>query len=83
MFLSCLTMLADFTVPYDVGNGSGSLMWLVPLLAAVAIVYKALKLPVITAEKFIREVIILFGTILIFMALIAVALYVIGRVVLS
>jgi len=82
MGMSCLTtFLASFTVPYEIGGDSMSLLWLLPLLAAVAIVYKALKLPVITANKFIREVVVLFGTILLFMALIAVGLYVIDRVI--
>ena len=82
MGMSCLTtFLASFTLPYEIGGDSMSLLWLLPLLAVVAIVYKTLKLPVITANKFIREVIILFGTILLFMALIAVGLYVVGRVI--
>jgi hypothetical protein len=82
MGMSCLTtFLASFTMPYEIGGDSMSLLWLLPLLAAVAIVYKALKLPVITANKFIREVIVLFGTILLFMALIAVGLYAVGRVI--
>jgi hypothetical protein len=82
MGISCLTtVLASFTVPYDIGGDSMSLLWLLPLLAAVALVYKALKLPVITANKFIREVVVLFGTILLVMALIAVGLYVVDRVI--
>jgi hypothetical protein len=76
MGILCLTtFLANFTVPYEIGGDSMSLLWLLPLLAAVAIVYKALKLPVITANKFIREVVVLFGTILLVMALIAMGLY--------
>ena len=76
MGMSCLaTVLASFTVPHAIGGDASSLLWLLPLLAVVAIVYKTLKLPVITTQKFIREVVVLFGAILIFMALIAVALY--------
>jgi hypothetical protein len=75
------TLLANFTVPYQIGGDARSLLWLLPLLAAVALVYKALKLPVITANKFIREVIMLFGTILICMALIAAGLYVVDCVI--
>ena len=82
MGMSCLTtFLASFTMPYEIGGDSMSLLWLLPLLAAVAIVYKALKLPVITAQKLVREVIVLFGTILLFMVLIAVGLYVINRII--
>jgi hypothetical protein len=81
MGMSLATLLANLTVPYEIGGDSMSLLWLLPLLAAVAIVYKALKLPVITADKFVREVVVLFGTILLFMALIAVGLYVADRVI--
>lgn len=81
MMVSFSVLLANFTVPYEIGGDAASLLWLFPLAAAVALVYKALKLPVMTAEKFVREVIVLFGTILIVMALIAVGLYVIGRVI--
>jgi len=81
MGISLTTILASFTVPYGIGGDSMSLLWLLPLLAAVVIVYKTLKLPVITANKFIREVILLFGTILLFMAIIAVGLYVVDRVI--
>jgi hypothetical protein len=81
MIASYLTFLASFTVPYQIGNDAASLLWILPLLAAIAIVYKSLKLPVITVDKFIREVVMLFGTILIVMVLIAIGLYVIGRVI--
>ena len=80
MFISC-SILASFTVPCEIGNGPASLLWLLPLLAAVAIVWKALKLQTFTAAGFIREVVILFGTILLFMALIAGALYGVGRLI--
>ena len=83
MILAYQTLLASFTVPYEVCNDATSLLWLLPLLAAVAIVYKTLKLPAVTVEKFIREVVILFGTILLFMALIAIALYIIGRLIIG
>jgi hypothetical protein len=81
MFISCSTFLASFTVPHEIGNGPASLLWLLPLLAAVAIVWKTLKLQTITAAGFIREVFILFGTILLFIALIAGALYTFGRLI--
>ena len=77
-----MTFLASFTVPYETGNGMTSLLWLLPLLVAVAVVWKVLKLPVITAAKFIQEVVVLFGTMLVCYAAIAAALYVIGHLVL-
>jgi hypothetical protein len=78
-----MAFLASFTVPCDIGNGSMSLLWLLPLLAAVAVVWKTLKLRTVTAAKLIREIVILFGTILLFIALIAVALYAVGRLIIS
>lgn len=81
MMVSYPALLANFTVPLEIGGDAASLLWLLPLAAAVALVYKALKLPVMTAQKFIREVVVLFGTILLVMAVIAVGLYVVGRVI--
>ena len=46
--------------------------WL-PLVAAIAIVYKATKVPKITAVNFLKEVVILFGSIVVFMAVTAVS----------
>jgi hypothetical protein len=81
MLLSSFAVLASFTVPYEIGNGPASLLWILPMIAAISIVYKALKLPVITADRLIREVVVLFFTILLFMVLIAVGLYIIGQLV--
>ncbi|MDO8302480.1 MAG: hypothetical protein Q7T18_04475 [Sedimentisphaerales bacterium] len=81
MNVSHLIFLANFKTPCEIGGDSMSLIWLLPLLAAVAVVYKALKLSTIEAGRFCREVVMLFGTILLFMALIAVGLYVINRII--
>ena len=83
MFTSCMTFLASFAAPYEIGNNAASLLWIAPLVAAVAIVWKVLKLPVVTMGKFVREVIILFGTILLFIAIIAVSLYIISRLIIG
>ena len=74
-------MIADFvtiaslTAPIRIGTTPGSLLWLLPLVASIAVAYKATKLPTITLYGFIREAVILFGSIVIFMAVIAVALF--------
>ena len=83
MFIPFDTLLASFSLPYEIGNGIGALLWILPLLAAVAIVWKTLKLETITPAKLIRQVVILFFTMVVCYAAIAVALYVIGRLVLS
>ena len=45
MYIPFENILANFTVPYETGNGSTSLLWILPLFAAVAIVWKVLKVP--------------------------------------
>jgi len=47
------------------------MLWLLPLVAAIAIVYKTTKLPEIKAANFLKEVVILFGSIIIFMSITA------------
>ena len=71
-----LDMLASFTGPIEISNGPAMFAWLAPLVAVIAMVYKAIKMPdPFPVYKYIRDVVILFFTIIIFMALIALALY--------
>jgi hypothetical protein len=72
-------IIATFTTPESIGNDAKSFLWLLPLVAAIASVYKALKLDSISARNFIRETLILFGTIVLFTAAIALALYAIAH----
>ena len=51
------------------------MLWLVPLVAAIAVVYKATKVHKIRAYPFIKESAILFGSIIIFIGVAAVILY--------
>jgi hypothetical protein len=67
--------MASFTVPEKIGVDPQSMVWLLPLVAAIAIVYKATKVPKIRAVPFIREVVVLFGSIVVFMAITAMVLY--------
>jgi len=69
---------ASFTVPERITVDPQSMLWLLPLVAAIAIVYKATKVPKITAANFLKEVIILFGSIVVFMAVTAMVLGVLG-----
>ena len=72
---------ASFTIPEYIGTSPASLLWLLPLAAAVAVVYKASKLPTITAGKFIKEAIVLFGSIVIFIVVTAVILHLLAVLV--
>ncbi|UCE50027.1 MAG: hypothetical protein JSW47_07685 [Phycisphaerales bacterium] len=67
-------LLANFTVPENIGVNPQSMLWLLPLVAAIAVVYKATKVPKIKALSFIRESAVLFGSIVIFMVVTALVL---------
>lgn len=67
MINSTALIIASFTSPMYIPMAPASLLWMFPLLAAVAIIYKATKLRVIFLKKFAKEVAILFATIAIFM----------------
>lgn len=68
-------IIAAFTVPERIGITPESMLWLLPLVAAIAIVYKATKIQNIKAWPYIKEVTILFGTIVIFMTAAALVLF--------
>lgn len=72
-------LVATFTAPQNIGTDIKSLLWIFPLLASIAIVYKATKMRVVFLRKFFTEVIILFCTLSVVMILIAAALHVIIR----
>lgn len=67
-------VVASFTAPEKIGANPQSMLWLLPLVAAIVVVYKATKLPEIKAGNFLKEVAILFGSIIVFMVTIALAL---------
>lgn len=67
--------MASFTIPEEVGAEPQSMLWLLPLAAAIAVVYKATKLPKITIGNFVKEAAVLFGSIVVFVVAVALALY--------
>ena len=75
---SIFLVIANFTVPERIGVTPYSMLWLLPLVATIAIVYKATKVQKITAKHFIKEVTVLFGSIVVFMAVSAIALCVVA-----
>ena len=66
--------LAGFTAPEAIGTTPQSLLLLLPMVAAIAVVYKAMKLPRISAGIFLKESVLLFGSIVIFMVITALVL---------
>jgi hypothetical protein len=83
MMTTAAYILASFTVPEHISTTPQSVLWLLPLVAAIAIVYKATKLPEIKAPNFIKESALLFGSIVVFMFITAFILYSIAWVVLE
>ena len=67
-------IMAQFKVPEDIGTNPRSLLLVLPLLAAIAIVYKATKVPKVTVGNFLKETILLFGSIFVFIVITALVL---------
>ena len=76
-----LVVVATFTAPQQIETNPQSILWLLPLTAAIAIVYKATKLHTITARYFLKEVARLFGSIIAFIIIITFALYAIAYLI--
>ena len=73
--LETVFIIASFTEPEQFGASPQSMLWLLPLVAAIAVIYKATKLPTIKAGNFIKEVTILFGSIVVFIIVAALILH--------
>ncbi len=66
MFNSTVRLLASFTAPENITVNPQSMLWMLPLAAAVAVIYKVTKLPKITARVFLKETVVLFASIVVF-----------------
>jgi hypothetical protein len=75
MWLQDFLVTATFTAPERITTNPQLLLWLLPLAAAIAVIYKTTKLQTITARLFIKETVILFGSIVVFIVVTALALY--------
>jgi hypothetical protein len=75
MSMEAVFVIATFTTPENFGPNPQSMLWLLPLVAAIAIIYKATKLPSIKAGNFMKETLILFGSIIVFIIIAALALH--------
>ena len=74
-------VIANFTVPEKISVDPKSMLWLLPLVAAIAVVYKATKVTRIKPAHFLKESVILFGSIVIFMAVTALILCIFAWVI--
>jgi hypothetical protein len=70
-----LVIAAVFTVSKDIGTSPTSVLWMLPLAGSIAIVYKATKLRKIETASFAREVVVLFGSIVVFIVIAALVLH--------
>jgi hypothetical protein len=68
-------IIAAFTAPETIRTNPASMLWMLPLTASIAVIYKATKLPKITPANFIKEAATLFGSIVVVIITIALALY--------
>lgn len=75
MSLIAACIMASFTAPENIGTTAQSMLWLLPLAAAIAVVYKATKVQTITADKFTKEALVLLGSIIVFIIVTALALH--------
>jgi hypothetical protein len=73
--VAAISILASFTAPENIQTNPLSMLWLLPLVAAIAVIYKTTKLPKITPLLFLKESAILFASIFVFVIITALALY--------
>lgn len=61
--MSSLAILASFTSPMTIHTDPWAMLYMFPLLAAIALVYKATKMRVIFWKRFILQSVLLFLTV--------------------
>jgi len=69
------TMLGSFTTPMQIDTNPASMLWLLPLVVSISVVYKATKVYKVRPWPFARESAVLFGSIIVFIVVAAVILY--------
>ena len=76
-------ILAAFTAPIEVGTTPTSMLWMFPLLAAIALVYKATKMRVLFTKRYLIESLLLFLSVSAFMIMAIVVLNLLSWLVTS
>ena len=74
MWNSCYILAELFSQPLYVPTSALSLLWALPICLSIAVVYKAIKMETIRPKIFVREVLLLFITIIGFLSIVAVGL---------
>jgi hypothetical protein len=75
MITLAATFLGSFTTPMRIPTDPASVLWLLPLVVSIAVVYKATKVHRIQPWPFARESALLFGSIVVFIVVAAVILF--------
>jgi len=75
MSVKVIFVMATFTAPEQIHTNPQAMLWLLPLAAAIAVIYKATKLPTITPTVFLKETAILFASIIVFVIITALVLF--------
>ncbi len=70
-----LALLASFTAPMQIDTTPAAMLWLLPLVVGIAVVYKATKVSSIRPIPFAKETGVLIGSILVFITAAALILY--------
>jgi hypothetical protein len=71
---SCYILAELFSQPLYVPTSALSLLWALPICLSIAVVYKAIKMETIRPKIFMREVLLLFVTIIGFLSIVAAGL---------
>ena len=58
--VDCIFILASFTAPIEIGTTPASMLWMFPLIAAIALIYKATKMRVLFTKKYLLQSLLLF-----------------------
>lgn len=74
MWSSCYILAELFSQPLYVPTSALSLLWALPICLSIAVVYKAIKMETIRPKIFVREVLLLFITIIGFLSIVAAGL---------
>jgi hypothetical protein len=75
--------LAGLTSPIEIGTNPQSLLWMFPLLLAVAVIYKTTRMRVLILRRFVIECLVLFATLSVFMAVSILVLNLLQRLITS
>jgi hypothetical protein len=75
MTASVAAMLASFTTPMRIDTNPASMLWLLPLVVSISVVYKATKVYKVRLWSFARESAVLSASIIVFIVAAAIILY--------